>query len=129
MIYSTVDQFRLHAPEITADDAVIKQRLLEASLIVDANFPDVERRVLNGTLNDALPELVVNRMVKRSLETMDAPSGVDSIQSTAGPFTESVHFSSNRDGNIFLSGQDKAMLRGARSTGRAFTIFPSGGAV
>lgn len=129
MLYSTVEQYLLHSPGDTTDPAVINQRIIEASLMIDANFPDMESRVITGAITDALPELVVNRMVKRSLEDADTPSGVDSIQSTAGPFTESVHFSANRDGNVFLSAQDRAMLRGPRSRGRAFMIFPSGGAI
>lgn len=127
--FSNVDSFRAHAPEIDADDSLVEQRIFEASVMIHASYPDLQGRIDAGNYSADIAELVVNRMVKRSLETMETPSGVESIQSTAGPFTESVRFSSSRDGNVFLSSGDKALLRGPRRSGRAFTIFPAGGAV
>lgn len=127
--FSSVESFRAHAPEVEANTGVVQQRLREASIMVLASFPDMESRVESGALSAEIVELVVNRMVRRSLESSDIPSGVDSLQSTAGPFAQTVNFNSSRDGNVFLSSADKAMLRGPRRSGGAFTVFPYGGAV
>lgn len=127
--FSDVESFHAHAPEVEANDGLIEQRIFEASVMVSAMYPDLQMRIDAGIFSADIAGLVVNRMVKRSLETMETPAGVESIQSTAGPFTESVRFSSSRDGNVFLSSGDKALLRGPRRSGRAFTIFPAGGAV
>ncbi|QNV40663.1 hypothetical protein IDM48_04475 [Rothia amarae] len=127
--FSSVESFRAHAPEIAADDSLVEQRIFEASVMVHASYPDLQGRIDAGNYSADIAELVVNRMVRRSLESSDVPSGIDSLQSTAGPFAQTVSFASSRDGNVFLSSQDKALLRGPRRSGRAFTVFPAGGAV
>lgn len=125
-IFSSVDDLRLHWPDAPDDDGLLEQKLEEASIEVIANFPSVESRVASGRLDPRIPVLVVNRMVRRALEDTGLPAGVSTVQSTAGPFNQSVTFGNANDGNIFLSSAEKKML-GSGAKGRPKTIRLRGG--
>lgn len=125
--YATVDDLREHWSELPAEkEADAIQKLKEASIEVRALFPDVDGRILAGTLDAEVPQLVVCRMVKRALDVADdadvPTTGMDSVQFGAGPFTfgGKVH---NPDGNVYLSAADKRLLRVVRDE-RPFSTQP-----
>ena len=130
--YATVDDLRAHWPALEAErEAEAAQKLHEASVEIRALYPDVDARILAGSLDEDVPRLVVCRMVKRAMTAPDlagAEGGVSTAQQSAGPFSTSLTFS-NPDGAVFLSAADKRLLRTSRAGRKAWTIRPSGGAV
>lgn len=126
-VYATVADLIVHWPKFpvgSEDEA--EQKLLEASIEVRSNFPDVDRRLSLGVLDAEVPRLVVCRMVKRALNVDDAEAlptgGMESVQFGAGPFQFSGK-PSNPDGNIYMSAGDKRLLRPHQDT-QAFSIHP-----
>ncbi|CAH0233984.1 hypothetical protein SRABI26_02724 [Arthrobacter sp. Bi26] len=125
--YATLASLRQHWAALPAgreDEAT--QKLFEASVEVRALYPDVDRRLMAGELDASVPELVVCRMVKRSMDAPDSQiAGVNQIQQSAGPFGQTLSFT-NPDGNVYLSKSDRALLGAGRAKGKAFTIHPGG---
>lgn len=85
------------------------QKLVEASLIIRALRPGIDRAILDGDMDPALPKMVVCGMVKRAMKTPDAGDGIGTTQQTAGPFSQSFTYT-NPDGNLYLSKLDKKLL-------------------
>lgn len=125
--YSTIQEFKAHwpsMPETLATEAT--QKLLEASIEVRAEYPDIEARLSAGTLDREVVRLVVNRMAKRALSTpAEDYAGVQSATAQAGPLAQTFTFA-NPDGSVYMTKKDHRLLRGARQSGEAFTIMPGG---
>lgn len=125
--YSTIQEFKAHwsaMPEDRTGEAT--QKLLEASIEVRANYPDINERLSAGTLHREVVRLVVNRMVKRAMDTpMEDFAGVQSATAQAGPLAQTLNFV-NPEGDIYLSKKDHRLLRPASESSAPFTIMPGG---
>lgn len=125
MDYASLADLQEHWPELPdVDIPKASQKLFEASVTVRGNYPDLDYRIATGVMGSDIPRLVVCQMVKRALEPKDM-AGVDQMQQNAGPFGQTLTFT-NPEGNIYLSKNERMLLRGGRVRKRAFTIHPGG---
>lgn len=125
--FSVYEALKEHWPDAPDDKDLVEQKIFEATLEVKANFPGIERRMEDGSLDRDVVKLVVNRMVKRALDVGDIPVGASSVSTAAGPFTQSVSFSSANDGNLYLSAAERRMLRAGTGKGFGSTRVRFGG--
>lgn len=128
--FSTIASFKLHWAALPEDRvAEATKKLREASIKVRTQFPDVDARIAAGTLDPEVPELVVNEMVKRAMDTPQGAdlAGVAQATGQTGPFATTFQFT-NPDGNLYLSRDDRRMLAAGRpgKSGKAFSIHPGG---
>ncbi len=126
--YATVADLKRHWPGLPdGDQELAAQKLLEASIEVHGNYPDLDSRISDGSMDPAVPRLVVCRMVKRSMDVSDdaPPAGLTDYSVATGPFSFSGKLS-NPDGNLYLTAADKRLLGRSRARGKAFTIHPGG---
>lgn len=125
--YSNIQEFKKHWPAMPADrETEAIQKLLEASIEIRAEYPDLEERLNAGKLDREVVRLVVNRMVKRAIDIpMEDYAGVQSATAQAGPLAQTLNFS-NPDGSVYMSKKDHRLLRGASLSQEAFTILPGG---
>ena len=126
--YATLTDLKEHWSGLPAEAVIdASQKLHEASVEVRGNYPDLDARIADGTMDPDIPMLVVCRMVKRAMDVSeDAPTaGMESVQFGAGPFAlgGKVH---NPDGNIYMSAADKRLLGRSRARRQAWTIHPGG---
>lgn len=126
--YSTLQDFIKHWPALPdSQHTIATQKIDEASTEIDGLYPDVEQRLADGVLKLATVRLVVNRMVKRALDTSaEELAGVTSATAQAGPFAQTLNFS-NPDATMYISAPDKRLLSAGRDVRRAFTIHPNPG--
>ena len=106
--------------------SMVAGRINEASQLVRDEVPDVDDRILAGTLADATVRSVVVAMVRR---VMVNPDGDSSVTEQTGPF--SVTRTRSRAvaaGEVYLTARERARLTG-RKVQRAFTITPGPGPV
>lgn len=124
---ASLADLKAHWPETTDTDAVLTQKLHEASVEVRALYPDVDARIASGALDADVPRLVVSRMVKRALRSVTVgaqdASGFTQFSATGGPvaFSGTV---ANPDGAMYLSAADRRLLATGGPGRRAFTIHP-----
>lgn len=126
--FADIEDLRKHWSKLPFEDEEdAGQKLVEASIEVRALYPDIDSRILSGRLDPDAPKLVVCRMVKRAMDNADngVPSGVGSVQESAGPFAQTLNFT-NPDGNLYLSKSDKRLLAAGRAGRQAWTIHPGG---
>ncbi len=126
--YSTLADFRKHWPALPEDqfDAA-EQKLIEASIEIAALYPDTDERLQSGSLSPDTVRLVVNRMVKRALDTSQEDlAGVTSATAQTGPFSQTLNFS-NPDATMYISKADKRLLETGRNIRKAWTIHPNPG--
>lgn len=110
-----------------ATDAELSKHVQDAEgLILDA-FPDIPKRIADGTLKKATVVRVGARMVLRLLNN---PSGARTEQESAGEFSQSRTVTGDVLGEVYLSDRDRDELTDrnppARATPRAFTLMPRG---
>ena len=127
--YASLEDLKMHWPDLPSDrETEAAQKLLEASIEVRALYPDLDQRVIAGTMDAAIPRLVVCRMVKRAMDvTEDAapPQGFESFQFGAGPYSMGGKLN-NPDGDLYLSKKDRNLLGSGRERAKACTIHPGG---
>ncbi|GAP53712.1 hypothetical protein AHiyo6_02770 [Arthrobacter sp. Hiyo6] len=127
--YATVADLKLHWSALPSTSEVdAQQKLHEASVEVRGNFPDLDARIMAGSMDPDIAKLVVCRMVKRALDVSEeAPAaGFETIQFGSGPFSMGGKVL-NPDGNLYLTAADKKLLGRSRPRRQAWTI-PIGGA-
>lgn len=125
--YSTIEDLRAHWPDLPKErEDEAEQKLTEATIEIRGLYPDLDSRIAAGDLDPEVPKLVVNRMVKRAMNTaMNAGlDGISAVTNGTGPFSQSMTFS-NPDGSIYPSAADKRLLRPNRNTRKAWTIRPT----
>lgn len=127
--YSTVTDLRAHWPDLPEEsEPEATQKITEASIEIRGLYPDLDSRIAAGDLDPEVPKLVVNRMVKRAMNTATSSGldGISAVTNSTGPFSQAMTFS-NPDGSIYPSAADKRLLRPNRSTRKAWTIQPTTG--
>lgn len=124
--YASLDDLKEHWADLPAErEPEAAQKLHEASIEVRALYSDLDGRIASGSLDPDVPRLVVCRMVKRAMDTVDVPeqtAGFSQVTFGTGPFSFSGQVRSD-DGALFLSGSDKRLLS-ARRERMPFTTSP-----
>ncbi|MNW35802.1 Phage protein Gp19/Gp15/Gp42 [compost metagenome] len=125
--FATIEDLKKHWPALPPEDVPeAEQKLIEASLVIRAKYPDIDQRIASGELDRDVVTYVVCRMVRRALDTPeDVPENATQMSFTAGPFSQSATFR-NTDGALYLGKSDKELLepqpRG--DGGEFFNIVP-----
>lgn len=113
------------ASTLPPDTEVINGYLEDATILIDAEFPDLRQRIAtdpSGSIRNRA-RLVCCRMVLRVLTN---PDQVRQVQDTTGPFSGSVTYAAETLAGLYLSDDDRALLSaGPARTQQAFTIDPT----
>lgn len=110
--FATVQDVIARWRPLTSDEYLIAEVLLgDASLMVRAEFGDIDQRIASGALDPGAPLSVVCQMVRRSMQASSVPGGAKSLQESVGPMSFSVTYE-NAAGNLFLSAAERALLGG-----------------
>lgn len=122
--FASINDLRRHWPELPEDrEEEATQKLAEASLIIRSLYGGIDTKVASGQVDAGLLELIVCRMVKRSLlASINDVEGIASRNETAGGVSMGFSFS-NPNGNLYLTKDDKNLLGGGRRN-KAFMIVP-----
>lgn len=107
----TIEELETRLGDGIPADAVaqVQQLILDATSVVEGYIG----QMVTGPAPDAVRS-VVGRMVARALgqESDGTPTGMTGDMSVAGPFTRQRQFATgSNDGGVWLSSQDKLMLR------------------
>ena len=125
--FATIEDLKKHWPALPPEDvAEAEQKLIEASLVIRAKYPDIDQRIASGELDRAVVTYVVCRMVRRALDTPeDVPENATQMSFTAGPFSQSATFR-NTDGALYLGKSDKELLEPQPRVdgGQFFNLMP-----
>lgn len=127
-VYSTLADLKRHWSALPSDkETDAEQKLEEASIEVRSLYRDTDERIATGALDADAVRLVVNRMVKRALDTSDEElAGVTSATAQTGPFSQTLNYS-NPDASMYMTKADKRLLESGRTRGQAWTIHPNPG--
>lgn len=123
--YSTLEALLRHWPALPSDrEEEALQKIEEASIEIRTLYRDTDERIAAGELELETVQLVVNRMVKRALDSPDdSLAGATSATSQVGPFAQTLNFS-NPDATMYISNADKRLLNAGRDRRQAWTITP-----
>lgn len=118
--YADVDDLEARWRQLTPEEAARAAVLLEdASVILRAEVPGLDERIVDGIIDPAIPLQIVAGMVKRAMQGPDGMEGVRSYNTQAGPFGEGVTFA-NPSGVLYIDRHDRQLLGFGRQ--RAFTV-------
>lgn len=114
------DRWRPLLPDELERAAVL---LGDAAARIRAAVPDVDARIVDGTLDLNLPLIVSVEMVKRVLMSPvdQAPAG--QVQQTAGPFSQSVSYV-NPTGDLYLTRAERRLLGGGSQRASSVDMTP-----
>lgn len=109
---------------LTSDELTRVGALLDrASRMVRALVPTVDARIASGMLDPELVADVVCNMVRRVLATpTDQLRATTQEQTTAGPFSQSVSYSTS-DAGMYLSKSDRTLLGVGAQRARTIDMF------
>lgn len=96
---------------------LIEALLLDAELIIKSEYPRIQERLDNGTLDIENIKMVVARMVSRVLRN---PEGLSYVQQSTGPFAQARNYDRSSV-DMWLSESEKDLLAPSRR-GKAKTI-------
>lgn len=91
-------------PLTTDEITLVNILLIDASDIVRVRFPDVDARILSGSLAVTTVVRVVAGMVRRAMMNRDT-EGITQGSETVGPFAHSQTYA-NPNGNLYLTADD-----------------------
>lgn len=107
--FATVENVEERWRTLSADEKTRAGVLLDdASAMIRASAPGIDKRISDGDLDAGVPLLVVCAMVKRAMLAAEAP-GVKTTQETAGPFSQSFTYA-NPMGDLYLTAAEKKLL-------------------
>lgn len=122
--FATLGDLRLHwsaLPVAKEDDA--EQKLIEASIEIRAQYPDIDANIAAGRVDADAVKLVACRMVKRSMDVVEGQENVAQQGVGTGPFSFQTTFR-NTDGALYIGKNDRRLLAPPRRRG-PFTTFLS----
>lgn len=107
MAYATLADYeaRYGAVDEGAEE-VVATLLEDASTILDELVPTID---VSDAHQRKLLRIVARDMVGRALDTGGAPTGVDQMSYTMGPFAQSVHVT-NPHGDMYLTANERRLL-------------------
>ena len=104
-------------PGAPTDDGLVEALIGDAETIILAEFPRIQERIDDESLNADVVKLVVTRMVSRLLRN---PEGLSYVQQTTGPFSQARNYS-GAAADVWLSADEKALLAPG-GKGKAFSM-------
>jgi len=115
--FATLDDLAQRWRDIAPSDQERADTLLvDASTMIRARFPGIDRRVGSGVLDAGVPRMIVCAIVKRALQAdTDTPPVTQTSESFAG-FNYQNTFA-NPTGDLYLTGQELKLLQPARRAG------------
>jgi hypothetical protein len=96
---------------------LVEALLLDAELIIKSEYPRIQERVDNNTLDIEVIKFVVARMVSRVLRN---PEGLSYIQQSTGPFAQARNYDRSSV-DMWITEQERDMLA-PNSRGKAKSI-------
>jgi len=125
--FATLTDLQKHWPALPGEDEPeAEQKLVEASLVIRALYPDIDQRIASGALDKDIATYVVCRMVKRAMDTPEeVPENATQLSFAAGGFSQSMSLK-NSDGSLYLGKSDKELLapKPRDDGGEFFNIMP-----
>ena len=94
------------ASTLPPDETVISSYLADASVLMDAEFPDLAQRVKSDPATRARAAVVARRMVMRVLTN---PDQIRQVNETSGPFSGGVTYAAETLNGLYLSDEDRAV--------------------
>lgn len=123
--YATVSDLEDRWRVLTSEEANRAQVLIsDASATLRVLAPGIEDRITAGTLDAAIPMLIVCAMVKRSMSAGDF-DGASAQSMTAGPFAQNITYT-NPTGNMYVTKAERNLLGIGGQV--AFTVDQGAGA-
>ena len=125
MPYATADDVirRWIASTLPPDKETITGYLEDATVLIDAEFPDLAARAAANPVIAARAAVVARRMVMRVLTN---PDQLRSTSETTGPFSGGVTYATETLNGLYLSDEDRALLSAVPTrTQIAFSIDPT----
>ncbi|MDK8236792.1 hypothetical protein [Actinomyces urogenitalis] len=111
------------ASTLPPDETVISSYLADASVLMDAEFPDLAQRVKSDPATRARAAVVARRMVMRVLTN---PDQIRQVNETSGPFSGGVTYAAETLNGLYLSDEDRALLSASPArTQQAWAIDPT----
>jgi hypothetical protein len=110
--FATIEDLQLRwRPLLESEKPKAEVLLMDASDQLRTLFPDLTKRIEKGKTKLGLVKSVVCAMVRRAMNEVDQPygGGVSQFSQSAGPFSESYHFS-NPDGDMFIRKSEREKL-------------------
>lgn len=123
-IFATVEDVRSRwiASSIMPERETVQAYLEDASMIMAAEYPQLQANCESDSECARRARLVCSRMVMRVLTNPDQHR---QVQETTGPFAGTVTFGAETLGGLMLTQEDRALLAKAPSR-RVFSIAPVG---
>jgi hypothetical protein len=106
-------------PELAASDTQIEVLIEDAEDTIIGEFADLQDRIDAETIPESRVIKVVCRVVIRHLRN---PSGVRSVNQSAGVFVNGQTFAGEAPGAVSLTDEDRRELGGVKTGQVAFTI-------
>lgn len=104
-------------------DGVLDKRLAAASRWLRPNCPDIDQRIADGNLDPDLVADIVCQMVARTAPVEALPIGLESMQQSAGAYSESVK-RTNPHGDFYLTRQERRTLGCGGSDAFSINLMP-----
>ena len=103
---------------LPASSDVVNALIADAESIILAEYPRIQERIDDLSLNEATVRMVVCRMVSRLLRN---PESLTYFQQATGPFSMGKNYGASGNTDIWLSADEKSLLAPA-GRGKAFTV-------
>ena len=103
-------------PNPPTDETLLESLILDAETVILAEFPGIQGRIDDETLNEDVVKLVTVRMVTRILRN---PENATYLQQTTGPFGQARNFGDFVD--IWMTTEERTMIAPA-IRGKAFSV-------
>jgi hypothetical protein len=103
-------------PNPPTDETLLEALIVDAETVILAEFPGIQARIDDETLNEDVVKLVTVRMVTRILRN---PENATYLQQTTGPFGQARNFGDFVD--IWMTPEERTMIAPA-IRGKAFSV-------
>ena len=109
--FAVADDVAARWRTLTSEESAVADTLAaDASDMIRARWPDVDARIVAGSIAPSSVTRVVAGMVKRAMNVGDA-EGLESFTQGAGPFAFGGKVS-NPNGNLYLTAEDCRLFDG-----------------
>lgn len=112
-------------PLTDAEEEIAETRIKGVEAYIEVLSPGVQGRIDSGALDIDAVKYVVCQVVKRTMDTPDAMSGVNQMNTTAGPFSQQYGFS-NPNSDLYFTKQEKRILGIGVARAWSVDLIPEG---
>lgn len=97
-------------PLTSAESSTASALLQDASARIRSQYPGIDDQIASGAVDEDAVTAVATAMVIRAMISRGA-AGASQVSEAAGPFSQSFSFA-NPNGNLYLTADDDALIRG-----------------